>query len=123
MVIKVNQPTRRKILLSSGAIALVGFGLATEKIFKKVMMKNIEEMPDEYDMLKSINLRNTKLVQATLTIKNASFSESFSDYIACENTVFSDCEFEPGSGIKIKSLSNVKFERCHLNDTNMSGGV
>lgn len=123
MVDKINRPGRRTMLLSCGAIALAGIGFATEKLLKKVRMKNIEEMTDEFQMLKNIKLRNAKLGTSTLEIKNASFGENFTDYIICENTVFSDCEFEPGSGIRIKALSNVKFERCHLNDTNMSGGI
>jgi uncharacterized protein YjbI with pentapeptide repeats len=123
MVIETKQKTRRKLLVSGAILTLAASGFIAERILKNIMMKNISEMPYEYEMLRNITQRKNKLENSTLQIKNASFGKSFTDYITCENTVFTDCDFEPGSGIRIKALTNVKFERCNFNDTNISGGI
>ena len=123
MIIRVNLSKRRKIILAGGFCSLVGISLIKELFTKNIKARNISEMPEEYAMLTNLAVRRTSLKKESLVIRNANFDENFDKYIACENTIFLNCNFQTGGGLKIKSLTNVKFENCDFNDANISGGV
>lgn len=105
-----------------GVASAIGVSLYYRNITRSIMHISIREMPLEYALLKNIVQRRLTKKNQSLIIKNAVFSERFDEF-SCEDTLFSSCIFGPASQIYIKNLSNVKFEKCNFNDSQLSGGV
>ena len=108
--------------MSGGTATALGLSLIYGNFTKLMMTTNINEMADEYAMLKDIKQRKIIKKNETITVKNAVFNERF-DNFSCEKTVFVNCVFESGSLIYVKSLVDVKFEKCNFTDSQISGGV
>lgn len=114
--------TKRRIFLAGGIVTAIGLAQPFAKFAKSLIKNDVSEMPGEYSMLKNIEHRRNILKSKQLVIRSAIFNERIADVI-CENTIFSESEFESDSALHIKQLTNVRFERCLFKDSRISSGV
>jgi uncharacterized protein YjbI with pentapeptide repeats len=117
---EIDSFSKRNIVIL-GVFAALGVSLGCEDSIE-FNMKNIRDMTDEYAMLKNSALRKKKLKSSPLNIKHANFNERFENLV-CDNTNFSNCNFESTSLIYVKSLRNVTFTNCSFNDSQISSGL
>lgn len=119
----MNLNTRRRKLIAAGGLAsAIGISLYYRNTTRSIMHMSIREMPVEYAFLTTIAKRRSTKKTKSIIIKNAIFSERFDEF-SCEDTIFSNCIFTPDSLIYIKNLTNVKFESCNFNHSQLSGGI
>lgn len=118
---EIDSFTKRKAVIF-GAFAALGVSLSCKDFTEFNMKKNIRDMTDEYAMLKNPALRKQKLKSLPLNIQHANFNERFENLV-CDNTNFSDCNFESTSLIYVQSLRNVTFTNCNFNDSQISSGL